>query len=213
MAVQTEYAYDYIRNRILDGTYLPSQRLLENKLSEEIGASRHTIKKALLRLAQDNLIKLEDNKGAMIRSFALEEVVNYLQIRKVLEGLICGLAAKNIPDAGLDNLERILSEMKALLAEGRNDEYSVLNKEFHNIIYTASNNPNAVDIVQSIKTQMIRLQFRTSLIPGRMRSSFEEHSKIFAALKAHYEAMAEEAAKEHISNVMRAIQDNYRLII
>ncbi|MDR0490161.1 MAG: GntR family transcriptional regulator [Oscillospiraceae bacterium] len=213
MAIRTEHVYEYIKERILNGTYLPSQRLLESRLSEEIEASRHTIKKALLKLAQENLIKLEDNKGAMIRAFTLDEVVNYLQIRTVLEGLICSLAAKNISDAELDELEKILDEMKLFMTEERHDEYSKQNSSFHNIIYAASKNQNAVDIVQSIKTQMIRMQFRTSLIPGRMQNSYEEHCKIFAALKAHYEEMAEEAMKSHVSNVMNTIKDNYRLII
>ena len=213
MAVQTEHVYEYIKARILNGTYLPSQRLLEGRLSEETGASRHTVKKALLKLAQENLIKLEDNKGAVIRSFTIEEVTNYLQIRKVLEGLICALAAKNISDAELEELEKIIAEMKTFMEQGRHDDYSKLNKSFHNIIYAASRNQNAVDIVQSIKTQMIRMQFRTSLIPGRTQLSYDEHLRIFSALKAHYEELAEEAAKNHVSNVMRTIEDNYSLII
>ena len=213
MAVQTEHVYEYIKARILNGTYLPSQRLLESRLAEETGASRHTIKKALLKLSQDNLIKLEDNKGAVIRSFTLEEVLNCLQIRRVLEGLICALAAKNISDGELDELEKILANMKESMSQDRHEDYSKLNRAFHNIIYAASKNQNAVDIVQSIKTQMIRMQFRTSLIPGRSQLSYEEHCKIFAALKARYEDLAEEAAKNHICNVMRTIEDNYRLVI
>jgi len=213
MAIQTEYVYEYIKERILNGTYLPSQRLLEGRLSEEIGASRHTIKKALLKLAQENLIKLEVNKVAVIRAFTLDEVINYLEIRKVLEGLICSLAAKNISDAELNELETILAQMKVFMSEGRHEEYSERNRAFHNIIYSASGNQNAVDIVQSIKTQMIRMQFRTSLVPGRAEHSYEEHCKIFAALKAHYEEMAEEAAKNHIANVLRTIEGNYRLVI
>jgi len=213
MAIQTEHVYGYIKERILNGSYLPSQRLLESKLSEEIGASRHTIKKALLKLSQDNLIKLEDNKGAVIRAFTLEEVINFLQIRTVLEGLICRLAAKHITDDELNELERILADMNVYMSHGELDDYSKLNTAFHNIIYAASKNQNAVDIVQSIKTQMIRMQFRTSLIPGRSKLSYEEHCKIFAALKANYEELAEEAAKNHILNVMHTIEENYSLII
>ena len=212
MAIQTEYVYEYIKERILNGTYLPAQRLLESQLLEETGASRHTIKKALLKLAQDNLVKLEDNKGAMIRVFTLEEMINYMQIRKVLEGLICGLAVRNISNEELDMLEKILAEMKVLLEQNRNEEYSQLNKVFHNTIYTASKNQNAVDIIQAIKTQMSRLQFRTSLVPGRTQNSYEEHVKIFAALKARYESMAEEAAKDHVGNIMQTIEDNYHRI-
>ena len=49
-----EIAYDHIKNRILDGIYRPAQRLLEAQLSDEIGVSRNTVKKVLLKLEQNS---------------------------------------------------------------------------------------------------------------------------------------------------------------
>jgi DNA-binding GntR family transcriptional regulator len=98
MSNQTELAYDFIRQRILDGTYRPAQRIVETQLAETIGVRRNTIKKALLKLEQDNLITIEENKGATIKSFTLDEVMNYMEIREVLEGFIAKKAAKCISD-------------------------------------------------------------------------------------------------------------------
>lgn len=47
MSNQTEYAYKYIRERILDGTFKPTQKLIESQLSEMISVSRNTVKKKL----------------------------------------------------------------------------------------------------------------------------------------------------------------------
>ena len=84
-ALPVDKAYEYIKTRIMDGRFHPSQKLIENDLAQSIGASRNTIKKALLKLEQENLVILEPNKGAKIKAFELQEIKNYLEIREVLE--------------------------------------------------------------------------------------------------------------------------------
>jgi DNA-binding GntR family transcriptional regulator len=212
MKNQTELAYEYIRERILDGTYRPAQRLVESQLSETIGVSRNTVKKALLKVEQENLVTIEENKGATIKSFTLDEVMNYLEIREVLEGLIAKKAAKSITSEKLDNLEKTLSEMKGFMEKFQYDEYSKLNKVFHGIINSASDNIQAVDMANAIKTQLIRYRFRTVLIPGRSQKSYMEHEQIFLALKNHDEKLAEECIRFHIASVREAIRENFTLL-
>ena len=185
MSRPMEMAYEYIKQRILDGTYHPSQKVTELELAEVVGVSRNTIKKALLKLEQENLVKIEKNKGAYVKSFTLEEVLNYLEIREVLEGLVAKTAAENISDAdSRKDEERPGFDGKPSEEMKRFDEYSNLNKEFHNIIYQASRNVQAVEMINIIKNQLLRYHFRTILVPGRNKSSYKEHQNIFAALKA-----------------------------
>ncbi|GAA4725944.1 GntR family transcriptional regulator [Brevibacillus fulvus] len=208
-----ENAYQFIKERILDGSYKPSQKITEVELSEAIGVSRNTIKKALLKLEQENLVEIENNKGAYIKSFTLEEILNYLEIREVLEGLVARTAAKNISESELETLEAILQQMEAHLQQNRFDEYSNLNKEFHQIIYQASKNQQAVEIINVIRTQLSRYHFRTILIPGRNEHSFREHTKIYQALKVRDEKLAEETVMHHIANVRTTINDNYSFLV
>ncbi|MFJ9498995.1 GntR family transcriptional regulator [Brevibacillus centrosporus] len=208
-----ENAYQFIKQKILDGSYKPSQKLTEVELAEIIGASRNTIKKALLKLEQENLVEIEQNKGAYIKSFTLEEIVNYLEIREVLEGLVARTAAKNISDDELKQMKDILEQMDAQLKQNRFDEYSILNKEFHQVIYRASKNQQAVEIVNVIRTQLSRFHFRTILIPGRNQNSFQEHTKIYEALNAHDEEKAQEAVMAHIVNVRKTINENFSLLV
>lgn len=41
----SEIAYELIKERILEGIYQPSQKLIENDLAIEIGVSRNTVKR------------------------------------------------------------------------------------------------------------------------------------------------------------------------
>lgn len=65
----TEIAYEFIKERILEGIYQPSQKLIENDLSLEIGVSRNTVKKALLKLEQENLVVLEKIRAQRLNPF------------------------------------------------------------------------------------------------------------------------------------------------
>lgn len=213
MSSQLEHAYRFIKQGILDGTYKPSQKLVEIQLSDAIGVSRNTVKTALLKLEQENLVKIENNKGATIKSFSLEEVENYLEIREVLEGLIIRTAILNFMDEDLANMEQIMMDMGNYLHENKYDDYTKKNNEFHNMIYKLAENSQAVKMVNVIKTQLIRYHFRTILIPGRSGESLQEHQTIYSALKMRDISKAEEAIKRHIANVRKTIKDNFQLLL
>lgn len=213
MGGQTDIAFQYIKDKILTGAYKPSQKLTENQLADAVGVSRNTIKKALMMLERENLVEVENNKGATIKSFTLEEVINYMEIREVLEGLVAKSAAKNISENDIKQLESILETMNSHIKENRFDEYSLLNREFHNIIYKASKNVQAIALINTIKTQLNRIHFKTILVPGRNQQSYIEHERILKALKLHEEKEAEEAIKHHVANVRKTIAENYQYLL
>ena len=208
-----EIAYEYIKERILEGIYHPSQKLIENDLALEIGVSRNTVMKALLKLEQENLIVLEKNKGATIKSFSLREIINYLKIREVLEGLIGYSAAENITNEEIEKLEDILQNMKEFLKDNNFDGYSSQNLLFHEIIYNASDNEQATAMVKIIKQQLKRLQIKTLLVPGRNEHSFLEHTNILEALRERDPQKVEERIKVHVANIRNTIERNYSFLM
>ena len=64
---QTNQIYQELRRRILDGALKPAENLPEVTLAQEFKASRGTIKKALLKLENENLVVIEENKRAKVR--------------------------------------------------------------------------------------------------------------------------------------------------
>jgi DNA-binding GntR family transcriptional regulator len=207
-----EVAYEYIKGRILNGTYHPAQRLMEAQLAEEIGVSRNTIKKALLRIQQEKLITVEDNKGATICSLSIEEVLDYYEVRESLEMIIAAHAAVKITTDDLVRLKNVFKNMQNYMEQKRFAEYSALNKEFHKIIYDASEKLIAVEMVIGIRAQLNRFQMRTMFVPGRAEESMREHKDILKSMQLHDPKMAQETISLHIRNVAETIKKYQQLL-
>jgi DNA-binding GntR family transcriptional regulator len=205
MARANEIAYDYIKNRIIDGTLRPAQRLIEAQLASEIGVSRNTIKKVLLQLEQDRLVTIQDNKGAMVQSLTVGEIQEYYEIRKVLEVIVVRSAIEFISAKDLQKMQDVYAEMCELNANGDFESYSKGNKQLHEIIYQASCKPIAVEMIRGIKQQLIRFQFRTMVVPGRAEQSVEEHKMLVSAFAKRDKDAATIAIQNHMDNVSATI--------
>ena len=106
-ASNTPDVLEALRKGILSGEYLPSQTLTEASLCAHFGASRTTVKKALLLLEKEGLVSIEPNKSARVRAFTPQEVLELLEVRLVLERFVVRDAAAHITPRQLDALEQL----------------------------------------------------------------------------------------------------------
>ena len=90
-----------IRARILDGQYVPGQRLIEGDLTRDLGVGRNAVREALSRLAAEGVVQLEPYRGALVTRPSLGEVEDLFAVRESLEALAAGLAAARIGLPGL----------------------------------------------------------------------------------------------------------------
>ena len=209
---QTVTVYGKLKERIEGGLYPPGMNLPEVELASELGVSRNTIKKALLMLEKDALVTIEQNKGAKVRSFSKREVLEYMQLRVVLEGFIVRLAAGRIGPEDLTELEEIFEQMGKARAAGDLLGYSALNQRFHAVIYAVCPNRTATETLVHLKNQMRKYNAKTILVPGRDAASYEEHRQILEALKARDAAEAEARIREHVESVRRIYDEYYSLL-
>lgn len=209
---QTTSVYMDLKDKILKGNYSPAESLPEIELAAHYGVSRNTIKKSLLMLENESLVTIEQNKGAKVRSYSMEEVLEFLELRCVLEGFIIRLSVQNFTDEHLTRLEEMLATMRQDKDEHNLLAYSTDNQEFHKIIYEACPNRTAVDMTVSLKNQMSKYNTKTILIPGRDVQSYSEHSAILDAIKNHDADLADILMRHHISNVKKTFEENFKLL-
>ncbi len=89
----SDIAYEYIRKRILNGTFRPGQQLMSHDLSVEIGISRTPIRDALRQLETDGLVVIRANLGASVKTMDVNEYREMCGLRLALEVYAAGLAA------------------------------------------------------------------------------------------------------------------------
>ena len=207
-----DQAYERLKRGILDGEYLPSQRLVESKLADALGVSRHNVRVALDRLHSDGLVVLEPNRGASVATLTLAQALDVLQAREALEVGVGRIAAERIGDDDLRVLQDLVAAMRGALESSEYDRYSATNQTFHRTIYRASGNETLPELIEQTKLRLARLQLRTILIPGRGERSLAEHEAILAALEAGDPDAAERALRTHMSNLRQAIEKAWALL-
>jgi DNA-binding GntR family transcriptional regulator len=208
----TDIAYERIREKIVEGEFRPSQRLVEATLAERLGVSRHNVRVALGRLQSDGLVRIEPNHGATVATLGLEDALDILVAREALEAEAVRLAASRVGPAEIERLEECIASMRRAMEKSEFDQYSATNRAFHEVIYDASGNRTTPELIGLLRMRMARLHVRTILIPGRSEKSLVEHTAILEALKAGDGEAAEAALRKHMSSLREAIRKAWNLL-
>lgn len=193
---------EQIRSRILDGKLQPGERLVEDRLSAELGVSRVPVREALRVLSTEGLVRLEPNRGASVADVSAETVADLVEVRTLLEALNARLAARRHDPRIVAALQDTLKRGNAAAQSASPDQLARLNGEFHERLAEASHNAVLSDIMRSLRE-------RTSLAfsingPARAREDWKEHAGILAAVIDGDEELAALLASRHVQNAAAA---------
>ncbi|WP_284744692.1 GntR family transcriptional regulator [Amycolatopsis sp. RTGN1] len=205
-ANRTSQAYHDLRGLILSGFYAPDSRLTESDLSVRLQVSRGTLRSVLARLAQEGYVTAEANRSARTRSFTEDEAIEILETREVLEAALAAKAAERATDEDLAAMTEICASMRAGQAEDGRDEYSALNRRFHEQVRQAARQATLTKFVDSLLYPLVLRQYR-DMDRSRPRSTVvQEHEAILASIVTHNPEAAAAAMRHHLSAVRRALQ-------
>jgi DNA-binding GntR family transcriptional regulator len=200
-------AYAALHAAIVAGELSPGERLIEEELAEQLGYSRGAVRQAILRLEHDGLAVRERNRGARVRRFTVPEAIEIIEARAALESLAAGYAALRRTDGEAAELQALLDDMERLHRDGALLQMSERNASLHRRILEISGHDVARDVCGRLHSQVVRFQFRTVLAPGRPQRSLAEHGRIVAAIAAGDRAAAEQAMRDHLTNVAAVLGD------
>jgi DNA-binding GntR family transcriptional regulator len=198
--------YRALRDAIVVGSLQPNERLVEANLARDFGLGRSAVRTALARLEQDGLVEREPHRGARVRLIDQREAVEILEARAVLEGVAARHAATNATAADVKRLREILKGMRRLLDQGDLLRASDQNAVLHRTLLEIADHPTVARLISMLKSQLVRFQYRTIMLPGRTERSFQEHSAIVDAVAAGDPDAAEAAMRRHLSHVAEALR-------
>src|SRR3954468_15644671 len=93
--VLREQVKDVLLQRIVSGELEPGERLVETRIAQELGTSQAPVREALRDLELLRLVESEPFRGARVRVFDEEEMIEVYPVRAALEELAARLAAEN----------------------------------------------------------------------------------------------------------------------
>lgn len=196
-----------IRAAIIAGEFAPNQRLIEADLSASYGVSRAAIRTALFELASEGLVDRLPNRGSRVRAITVDEAIEILEVRIGIEGLCAAKAAERITDAEADEFRRLRSDIVTSAESGALLEYSRLHQLLDQRIRELSGHATAVALLERLRAQSVRHQFRLSFQPGRAAVSAPEHAAIIDAIVARDPDAAREATRVHLTSVIAALRE------
>jgi DNA-binding GntR family transcriptional regulator len=195
-----------LRDAILNADFAPHQRLIEADLSESYGASRAAVRTALLNLAGEGLVERLPNRGARVRAISIDEAVEIVEVRIGLESLCARKAAENLTPTDADAFRELRAGIQDAVASGDLVRYSRLNQEMDRRIREVSGHATATQLLERLRAQSARHQFRLGFLPGRASTSAPEHIAIIDAILAQDADAAEAATRAHLAGIIDVLR-------
>ena len=172
---KSTYAYERLKQEILDGDFGQGEKLVVNAISQKYQVSPMPIREALLKLEQEGLVQSAPHRGAWVHTCNYEQFFELIQVSVALESCACRLTAALITEEAMDELKQLVAQMEEDVKNKDIFAYQEHNHSFHFKIYHACGNR---ELCEMIKNTHWRTYPYTSIAlhsSGRLSMSLQEH--------------------------------------
>lgn len=180
-----EESYQRLREMILREEVLPNERLVELEFAERLGTNRANIRKALVRLEKEGLVVMEPFRGAHVRRITEDEAIEILEVRCALEALLVRHAAQRANDQDRAELHRLQEEARASLSYGEPLQVGRLTRKVRVAMWRISGHVTGQRAFDRLNSQLVRIWFHASLLPGRVEEIVSQLDDVIAAVCAN----------------------------
>jgi GntR family transcriptional repressor for pyruvate dehydrogenase complex len=212
----TDEAINKIKRMITSGELGPGDRLpREADLADRLGLSRNSLREAVRALSMINVLDVRQGDGTYVTSLdpallldALSFVVDFhrddtvlqfFEVRRILEPAATALAAERMPDADIRKLRVLLDEVSAAPSV---EAFVANDLEFHRLIAAGAGNAVLCSLIDGLSGPTTRARIWRGLTQeGAVAKTREQHQAIYEAIAAHHPDLARAWATVHIAGV------------
>jgi DNA-binding GntR family transcriptional regulator len=183
---------DFLRREIQEGRPRPGERLVVNRIAEQLGVSKVPVREAVTRLVGEGLLVLRPNVGPMVPDFSAHEILETALMRVALES------------AALPRLHSTLDQMAAADAD-----FPRLNVEFHAQVIAPTPYRELYSAAHALQSRAQRYSF-VHTVPGYRPHAHEEHVAILRAVEERDLQGLEDLNRAHIISAAEQLADRVR---
>jgi DNA-binding GntR family transcriptional regulator len=198
----TATVVDHIREALVRGQLLPGAPLHEVDLSTSLGVSRGTVREALRRLHEENLVEIVPHQGAFVTKLSARKAWEIYTLRGQLEPYAVRLAMERRAYRAQDvnELDILVRRLGDLERNGDLSEIIATDLEFHRVICEPSGHALVMDMLRSLRFQTRLFILNTILYHSDLERDDVTHRAILDAVRAGDPARAEESMRKHIND-------------
>jgi DNA-binding GntR family transcriptional regulator len=211
----TDRLFDRLQRAIVEGEIPSGSKISEPELARQHGVSRGSLREAIGRLEARKLVERKPNLGARVVTLSYEQLIEIYQVREALEGMAARLAAQNMSDKEIEDLQQLLKEHGLQIEEQHGEAYFQKqgDLDFHYRIVQGSKNHHLIGLLCNDLYPLLRMyRFQFGMRSKRSRQAYDEHHYLLNAIISRDAEMAELLMRQHIrssrKNVERMLLEN-----
>lgn len=197
---------DRLVQAIVEGRLAPGQRLVEAELARQMGISRAPLREAARRLEQRGLLVAHPRRGFFVRELSLGEVDDLYAVRMMVESHAARQVALRGGQAGLDELERRIGELRRLAREGREAALVEADLDFHRTLCVLSGNRRLLRLFDDMSIDVRMVIAMIDHLYDDPLVIAETHAPLLEAIAGGDPKAIGEAVEHHIGVAWREVR-------
>ncbi|MEU4696463.1 GntR family transcriptional regulator [Nonomuraea dietziae] len=175
-----ERVADILRERIIEGLFVPGERLSEEAIGSALGVSRNTLREAFRLLGHERLLDHKLNRGVFVRVLSAADVADLYRMRRVLEGAAVRRCAEASPEA-LRVIGETVEEAERSASDDRWQDVGTANSRFHQALVALNQSPRLDETMRQLLAEL-RLVFHAMRNPRSLHEPFVERNRLLLGL-------------------------------
>jgi len=194
-----EEVYITLKDWIITGRLKPGERLMYNELRKQLNISNTPLKEAFFRLEREGLVTIVARRGTFVRSLSNEDIINFYQIREVLEGLSARLASYKAKKEDLEELRKICDYHRQVIDKSDSFKCMSADIQFHDKIVEIAGNSHLTDIIKNhVLTNLFMVTGLDEVYLKRGLDVISRHEKLIKAIESGDGDRAEKVMRQQI---------------
>lgn len=190
--------YDRLVEALVQGTVSPGDRLIQDRLAEELDVSRTPVRDALLRLKEEGVVEPSGRRGYVVRSLSESDLRDLYGARDAVEGHAAAIVAELGEDA-LAQVRAALARATARKLRSSRESFEA-NRSFHRSIVETTGNAYLLNFFDAIWGRAISaLAYHDFYVHSPHDEFVAEHETLIEEIAAGDPARARRVMTEHIA--------------
>lgn len=148
-----DHVYDYIAGQILEGNLVPSQKINETAISQELSVSRTPVREALIQLSCEGILDNVPRKGFVLKGITEKDAAELYTVIGALDGTAAQMTYNILTEKDLMRMSFYIQSMDLAISTDNYEMYLEQQELFHSVYIDKCENEILSDTISRLKSK------------------------------------------------------------